>query len=236
MKFAKKIVMSILRYHLWFRDAPIFALLAIPGYLLVMGFVGVGAGLLGMRLSSQPGWTASDPGFVALVISAILILCACSIDLILIQFIAIFGNIRLGDNRFEILRIAQAVVLMTFLFAAVYYYMQLFSDGEAFNNMHPIDFETTFRKHPLDHPLEAIIHRPPLETVTDCLYFSVMTITTVGYGDIHPVTPKAKVVCMVEIVLGYLLLVLSIGAIAGNTNKETSPTQGSEVRTAQKPG
>ena len=34
------------------------------------------------------------------------------------------------------------------------------------------------------------------------LYFSVMTLTTVGYGDIHPVTPIGKIFTICYVLLG----------------------------------
>jgi len=38
------------------------------------------------------------------------------------------------------------------------------------------------------------------------LYFSVVTLTTLGYGDIVPLTPAARMVAMTQVSLGYLLL------------------------------
>jgi uncharacterized protein YjbI with pentapeptide repeats len=38
------------------------------------------------------------------------------------------------------------------------------------------------------------------------LYFSVVTLTTLGYGDIVPVTPAERIVVMTQVSLGYLLL------------------------------
>ncbi|MCK2157248.1 MULTISPECIES: potassium channel family protein [Exiguobacterium] len=49
----------------------------------------------------------------------------------------------------------------------------------------------------------------------DALYFSVMTLTTVGYGDIHPVTPIGKIFTM-----GYVLLGIGvISALIVNFNR-----------------
>ncbi|MEK8225808.1 potassium channel family protein [Oerskovia sp. M15] len=39
-----------------------------------------------------------------------------------------------------------------------------------------------------------------LETRTDALYFTVVTLGTVGFGDIHPVGQAARIVTMVQIV------------------------------------
>jgi len=38
------------------------------------------------------------------------------------------------------------------------------------------------------------------------LYFSVVTLTTLGYGDIVPLSPAARVVAMLEVMTGYLML------------------------------
>jgi len=37
-------------------------------------------------------------------------------------------------------------------------------------------------------------------------YYSVVTITTLGYGDVLPASTAAQVVCMAEVVIGYLML------------------------------
>lgn len=50
----------------------------------------------------------------------------------------------------------------------------------------------------LHHP-EGVTHR------SDGLYFSIITFTTLGYGDVYPANALAKALVSVEVVLGYLM-------------------------------
>jgi len=38
------------------------------------------------------------------------------------------------------------------------------------------------------------------------IYYSVVTFTTLGFGDISPKTPLATFLVMIEVVLGYIML------------------------------
>ena len=48
----------------------------------------------------------------------------------------------------------------------------------------------------------------------DFLYFSVVTITTLGYGDIHPLSTRARILACLEVVLGVGWLTIVFGVIA----------------------
>lgn len=48
---------------------------------------------------------------------------------------------------------------------------------------------------------------------TQLLYFSIVTLTTVGYGDITPATPIAQICAALEAALGTLYLAILIGRI-----------------------
>ena len=47
------------------------------------------------------------------------------------------------------------------------------------------------------------------------LYFSIITVTTAGYGDITPVTSVAQISAALEAALGTLYLAILIGRIVG---------------------
>jgi ion channel len=55
-----------------------------------------------------------------------------------------------------------------------------------------------------------------VDVFTDCLFFSVVTITTLGYGDISPRTTDAKIASMVEVVSGVSLFAVALGMLFGN--------------------
>ncbi|WP_292436152.1 potassium channel family protein [Methylobacter sp.] len=62
----------------------------------------------------------------------------------------------------------------------------------------------------------------PIETTLDSFYFSVVTLATVGYGDIHPVGSVAKILVIIEVLLGILLLAIMVGAAISVTFHEIS--------------
>jgi len=53
----------------------------------------------------------------------------------------------------------------------------------------------------------------------DSLYFSTISIATVGYGDIYPTNPVIKAFVMYEVLVGLLLVVIAIGTYIGGNSK-----------------
>jgi voltage-gated potassium channel len=55
--------------------------------------------------------------------------------------------------------------------------------------------------------------------ILDSLYFSVTTLATVGYGDLHPTTPLSKVFTMFYIVLGVGVFVAFITKVTADETR-----------------
>ncbi len=105
--------------------------------------------------------------------------------------VAIWQVRAIMDARYPAVRaieaLAATVPLFVLLFATAYYLMSRSSQGSF----------------------------PHLATRTDALYFTVTTISTVGYGDITPASQIARVVVTVQMILDLLVLGLGIRVIFG---------------------
>jgi hypothetical protein len=65
--------------------------------------------------------------------------------------------------------------------------------------------------------------------IEDALYFSVVTMATVGYGDILPVGHAARWLCVSEIVSGVLLLVVGVSASMTIWLQKNQPSSASDT-------
>lgn len=63
------------------------------------------------------------------------------------------------------------------------------------------------------HPGAFLMQHAGLNTVSEWLYFSFMTLTTVGYGDIVPVGPVARVLAMSEALTGQIYLTVLLARL-----------------------
>lgn len=52
------------------------------------------------------------------------------------------------------------------------------------------------------------------------IYWAVVTITTVGYGDIVPITPVGRFIAVLVMLLGYSIIAVPMGIVAGETINE----------------
>ncbi|RYF91113.1 MAG: ion transporter [Chitinophagaceae bacterium] len=55
--------------------------------------------------------------------------------------------------------------------------------------------------------------RNGFESIADSIYWAIVTITTVGYGDISPVTPLGKFVASTIMLMGYAIIAVPTGIV-----------------------
>lgn len=60
-----------------------------------------------------------------------------------------------------------------------------------------------------------------LPTASDQLYFSVVTLTTVGFGDVTPASQLARAVAVLEALTGQVYLVSVVAAVVGGWRRRT---------------
>lgn len=53
-----------------------------------------------------------------------------------------------------------------------------------------------------------------LGTIPDAMWWAVVTLMTVGYGDVVPITPLGKAIASVTAIMGFAMLALPVGIIA----------------------
>jgi voltage-gated potassium channel len=66
----------------------------------------------------------------------------------------------------------------------------------------------------LMHLAEGKVQPDKLGTIPDALWWSVVTLGTIGYGDVVPVTVLGKLIATVTIFLGLIMIALPVGIIA----------------------
>jgi hypothetical protein len=78
-------------------------------------------------------------------------------------------------------------------------------------------------------------HRVEGWTFLDALYFSVITLTTVGYGDFSPQTPLGKIFTMIYILAGLGLLAAFVTTIANIAFKRVEPDGTAQTSSGEAP-
>ena len=96
-------------------------------------------------------------------------------------------------------------LLIAILFSFAYAVLTFLNPAAISVNGHPIAEErvTNIEQH-----------------VTELMYFSIITLTTVGYGDIVPVAPMARSMVVLEALAGQLYLAAFVARLVGAMNKQ----------------
>jgi len=66
----------------------------------------------------------------------------------------------------------------------------------------------------LMHLAEGKVQPEKLGTIPDALWWSIVTVGTIGYGDVVPITVLGKLIATATIFLGLIMMALPIGIIA----------------------
>ncbi len=66
----------------------------------------------------------------------------------------------------------------------------------------------------LMHWIEGAVQPERFGSVPDAMYWAVTTLTTVGYGDVVPISPAGKVLAGVVMLFGFCMFALPVGIIA----------------------
>jgi hypothetical protein len=122
---------------------------------------------------------------------------------------------------YPIVRVMQLVASTVYLFAVIHYYIALFFPNSYSGINIPISKATT--------TYDRLTTLPSLETFVNCIYFSVMTSATVGYGDIAPLTTLARAVTTMQVVISFVLVVVVLGWVIGNARSLTDPSPRSDA-------
>ena len=62
----------------------------------------------------------------------------------------------------------------------------------------------------------------PADRQTDLLYFSLVTLATIGYGDIVPLSGEARILAALEGVTGVLYIAITVALLVGRFRSEFS--------------
>lgn len=122
------------------------------------------------------------------------------------------------EKTSNVLKIVQLIAATAFAFSVIHYYVALFSDTPAYQGIEAPAPEGGWTENA--DGIDRLCFIPKYSTVIDFLYFSTVTMATVGYGDIHPKTPLAKLITMVQIVFAFELIVIGLGWAMGQKSDD----------------
>ncbi|HEY7298202.1 MAG TPA: cyclic nucleotide-gated ion channel [Xanthobacteraceae bacterium] len=70
------------------------------------------------------------------------------------------------------------------------------------------------------HIVEGRVQPDKLGTIPDALWWAITTLSTVGYGDIVPVTPLGRLIAAATMVIGLIMVALPVGIVANAFSEE----------------
>ncbi len=135
--------------------------------------------------------------------------------------------LTLEAESFRLDLLMQSYVSLLLVFASLYALLNVGSSGVAFEGM--VQLWGGHETGTLEHHVLRLHH-----VFADALYFSVMTMTTVGYGDITPTSGLARALTMAQAIMGMGFWGVSVGQYFAYRTRHV--VQESEVPTAKPSG
>ena len=127
----------------------------------------------------------------------------------LVPGLSIFRAVLLKE-KWVLYIVFSVVIAMILIFALVIY------DIETSDNAVK-QFMENWNKIPGNQKIDLVKAEEllPIQSFWDSLYFSTVSLTTIGFGDIHPITLLGKNVTIIMSILGIAVLATPSGVIAG---------------------
>jgi voltage-gated potassium channel len=69
-------------------------------------------------------------------------------------------------------------------------------------------------------------HNPQIQNIADGIYWAIVTLTTVGYGDTIPITHAGKFIASIVMILGYGVIAVPTGIVTAEISSRVLGPQG----------
>ena len=98
---------------------------------------------------------------------------------------------KLINNPNSLFVIISFYIITSLIFSVIYYIVLPFIEGT-----HSLEWSRNVIK--------------PVDSLLDCIYFSITSQATVGYGDIVPKSAGGKVVTIIQVIFGYFYIAFTV--------------------------
>jgi len=170
-----------------FKDGPLKATILILYYLILVPIINLSLGLNENNSLKYFFYFLSFLNVILLILSHILLL-----KYVITDFLKRRRKVVASDVTVVI----TTYITMAISFGLMYTLLSIFSDKPIFNG--------------IDRSLGAF------QFYFKHIYFSFITITTIGYGDVYPLTALSQFLVIVEIITGLLLTNVILGLVIGS--------------------
>lgn len=136
----------------------------------------------------------------------------------MIQVTIVLTDIEKDRARDRIAILCELLLSMVVVFAVLHYYVAVFTE-DAYEGIEVI------KAHSVDdfgNAVSNILSIPTLSSAVDFLYFSVVTFSTVGFGDMHPSGTVAKLLTVTQIIFGFSVVIVALGRAFGEKSSSSS--------------